>query len=55
MTPELARVALQLLDRAPLKGSEVPAFQAVQNALIAILTPIPKAPESGPPAAEGKA
>ena len=39
MTPDLARIALELLARTPLKGAEVDAFNAVRAALAAILNP----------------
>jgi hypothetical protein len=44
MTPELARAALQFLQRTQLQGGEVPAFVEVVNALNAIANP-PPAPE----------
>lgn len=45
MTPELARLALQFMQRVQLQGAEVPAYVAVVNALEEIANP-PPAPES---------
>lgn len=39
-TPQdMARIALELLNRVDLKGSEVPAFNAVQQWLIGMTVP----------------
>lgn len=46
MTPEIAQVALQFMQRVQLQGAEVPAFNAVCEVLRALL--------HSPPATEGE-
>lgn len=42
MTPELAHLTLKLLERVPLKGVEVPAFNAATEALKGLAAPKPR-------------
>jgi hypothetical protein len=52
MNKEIARMALQFMQRAQLSGAEVPAFITVMNALNEIAEPKLMAPE--PRATQGK-
>ena len=41
MTPELAKAALQFLNRTQMAGAEVPAYLQVVQALTEIANPLP--------------
>jgi hypothetical protein len=47
MNKDIARLALQFLNKTPLIGAEIPAFMAVTAALGELLrdTPVPEAPK----------
>ena len=48
MRPDVAKVAMQFLQRCELKGIEVPAFNQVMMALKALANPPPLPPGEAP-------